>query len=131
MWWYCLELMYMPSPMWKEKSSSGRGGGGDIGIIVGIVQDTMTVDGIIIVVIRNGIEGYLMTGGITIETIGGMAGLGIIVPFLMVTWIGIGEVSIGEMTMDGTIPASIGVVIGAMTVLVIDTEDIKTFDKIR
>jgi hypothetical protein len=125
MWLYCREPMYMPSPMWKEKSSSGRGGGGDIGIIVGIVQDTMTVDGIIIVVIRNGIEGYLMTGGITIGTIGGMAGLGIIAPFLMVTWIDIGEAAIGEMTMDGNVPSDPAVVTGAMTVLVIDVEDIR------
>ena len=37
----------MQSPMWKQKSSSAKVGGGDIGIIVGIVQDIMTVDGFI------------------------------------------------------------------------------------
>ena len=82
--------------MWKEKSSSARGGGGDTGRIAGIVQEPITVDGFIIGVFRNGTEGYLVTGGITIETTGGTGDPGIIIPFLTVTWIGIGEAAIGE-----------------------------------
>ncbi|MGA3086835.1 MAG: hypothetical protein ABSE95_18950 [Thermodesulfobacteriota bacterium] len=71
--------------MWKKKSSSDKVGGGDIGIIVGIVQDTMTVDGFIPRVIQPGIEGYLMTGEITIETTCGTDNLGIIIPLITVT----------------------------------------------
>ncbi len=96
MWWFCQELTYMQSLMWEKKSSSNKAGGGDIGIIVGIVQDTMTVIGVIIMAIRAGIEGYLITGEITIETIGGTDDLGIIVPYITVIWI-----DIGEVTMDG------------------------------
>jgi hypothetical protein len=61
----------------------------------------MTEDGVIIRVIQAGIEGYLMIGEITIETICGEDNLGIIIPFLMVTWINIGEAVIGELTMAG------------------------------
>jgi hypothetical protein len=93
----------MQSPMWEKKSSSNKVGGGDIGVIVGIVQDTMTGDGVIIRVIQAGIEGYLMTGEITIETICGTDDLGIIILFITVTWIDIGEAVIGEMIMDGDI----------------------------
>jgi hypothetical protein len=71
--------------MWKKKSSSGKVGGGDIGVIVGIAQETMTGDGVIIEVIQPGMEGYLVTGEITIETICGMDDLGIIIPFITVT----------------------------------------------
>ena len=56
-----------------------------------------------------------MTGEITIETIGGEDNLGIIIPFLTVTWIDIGEAVIGEMTMDGD-----------MEVMVVETKDNKT-----
>ena len=89
--------------MWKEKSSSDRGGGGDIGIIVGIVQDTMTVGGVIIVVIQPGIARFLITGEITIEAIRGTDNPGIINPLIIGTWIDIGEATIGKMTLEGVI----------------------------
>ena len=132
MWLYCLEPMYMQSPMWEKKSSSGKVGGGDIGVIVGIAQDIMTGDGVIIRVIQPGMEGYLMTGEITIETICGTDDLGIIIPSITVTWIDIGEAVIGEMTMDGDIqvdtavPVLVGTVavqVDMAAVLVIDTQD--------
>ncbi len=84
----------MPSPMWKEKSSSARGGGGGIGKIVGTAPEIMTGAGCIIVVFRNGTMGYPMTGGITIEATCGTDAPGSIIPFLTVTWIDIGEAAI-------------------------------------
>ena len=74
----------MQSLMWKMRSSSDRVGGGGIGIIVGTGQDTMTMDGLIIAVILPGIEGSLITGEMTIETIGGKDTPGIIVPFIAI-----------------------------------------------
>ena len=125
MWWYCRELMSMQSPMWKKKSSFDRVGGGDIGIIVGIVRDIMTTDGVFIRVLPAGIEGYLMTGEIIIETAGGADIPGIIIPSITVTWIDIGEAVIGETTMDGTVLVDtkaradmIAVLAGAMVALV-------------
>jgi hypothetical protein len=61
----------------------------------------MIVIGGTITGIRTGIEGSLITGEITIETIGGTDDLGIIVPYRTVTWIDIGEGVIGEMIMAG------------------------------
>ena len=100
----------------------------------------MTVDGLIIKVIPVGIEGYRMTGEITIETIGGMDGLGIIVPFNTATWIDIGEAVIGKMTMDGDILADMATVLGDMMapvlvqvngvpVVVVTAQEIDTGDK--
>ncbi len=86
----------MPSLMWKEKSSSDRGGGGGIGKIVGIVPDIMTMAGFITVVFRNGTGGYPPTGMKTTGTIRGMDDTGIIIQFLTTTWIGIGEGGIGR-----------------------------------
>lgn len=63
----------------------------------------MIVDGLTIVVIQPGIEGSRMIGEITIETVSGADTPGIIVPFHMVTWTGIGEVVIGGTTMAGDI----------------------------
>ncbi len=115
----------MQSPMWKKKSSFDKVGGGDIGIIVGIVQDTMTMAGDFIRVLQAGIEGYLMTGEITIETTGGADIPGIIIPSITVTWIDIGEAVIGEMIMDGIVlvdttalAGMIAVLVGAMVALV-------------
>ena len=73
---------------------------------IGIVQDTMITDGVIIVVIPLGIEEYLMIGDIVIATICGEDIPGIIVTLAMVILIGIGVVVIGVMTMDGDIPAA-------------------------
>jgi hypothetical protein len=112
MWLYCPELMYMQPLTWKKKSSSDKVGGGDIGIIVGIVRDTMTMDGVFIRVLQPGIEGYPMTGEIIIETTCGTGALGIIIPSIMVTWIGIGEAVIGEMIMDGIVLAVLAVLAG-------------------
>jgi hypothetical protein len=77
--------MYMQPLMWKKKSSFDKAGGGDDGIIVGIVRDTMTVAGVFMGDLQAGIEGYLMTGGITIETTCGVDVLGIIIPSITVT----------------------------------------------
>ena len=112
----------MPYPMWKEKSSSVRGGGGDIGIIVGIVRDFMIVDGLIFRVLLPGIEGYLLIGEITIETICGTDVPGIIIPFLTVTWIGIGEAVIGERK-EGNILVDTVVIVVVMVDMMIDTRD--------
>ena len=68
-------------------------------------------------VIQPGIEGYLMTGEITIETICGEDVLGIIIPFLTVTWIDIGGVVIGETTMNGNILEDMAVIVVGMVVV--------------
>ena len=79
----------------------------------------MTVAGDFIRVLQAGIEGYLMTGEITIETTGGADVPGIIIPSITVTWIDIGEAVIGEMIMDGTVLVDmIAVLVGAKEALV-------------
>jgi hypothetical protein len=83
----------------------------------------MTGDGVIIMVIQPGIKGYLMTGEITIETICGTADLGIIILFITVTWIDIGEATIGKMTMDGDTLMETVIVVDLMVALGIDTQD--------
>jgi hypothetical protein len=109
--------------MWKKKSSSNKVGGGDIGVIVGIVHDTMTGDGVIIMVIQPGIKGFLMTGEITIETICGTDDPGIIILFITVTWIDIGEAIIGKITMVGDILMEPVIVVDLIVALGIDTQD--------
>jgi hypothetical protein len=79
----------------------------------------MTMDGVIIVVIQPGIEGYLMTGEITIETICGEDDLGIIIPFITATLIDIGGAVIGEMIMWGDILVDTVVVLVDMVIVVV------------
>jgi hypothetical protein len=79
MWLYCPELMYMPFPMLKKKYFSEEVGGGDLGVVIGIVQSTMITDGFIIVILHPGTEEYLMIGDIIIATISGMVVLGILI----------------------------------------------------
>jgi hypothetical protein len=103
--------MYMPFLVFRKKYFSGKVGGGGITVGIGIVQDTMITDGVIIVVIPLGIEEYLMIGEIVIETICGVDILGIPVTFAMVILIGIGVVVIGVLTMDGDVP--VGSLVGS------------------
>jgi hypothetical protein len=104
--------MYMPFLVFRKKYFSGKVGGGGITVGIGIVQDTMITDGVIIVVIPLGIEEYLMIGEIVIETICGVDILGIPVTFVMVILIGIGVVVIGVLTMDGDVP--VGILAGSL-----------------
>ena len=46
--------------------------------------------------------------------------LGIIIPFITVTWIDIGEAVIGEMTMNGNILEYMGVIVVSMVVVLED-----------
>jgi len=80
---------------------SNKAGGGEIGTVIGTVQDIMTMNGVIIPVIRHGREEYLMIGEIIIEIICGVVIPGILRKFIMPILIGIGEVIIGEIIMDG------------------------------
>jgi hypothetical protein len=64
MWLYCPEWMYMPFLMLRKNYFSGKVGGGDITVAIGIVQNTMIRVGLIIVVILLGIKEYLMIGGV-------------------------------------------------------------------
>jgi hypothetical protein len=91
----------------QKNCSSGRGGGGDAGIIAGTAQDITTMDGLIITAIRIGMEGSPMTGGITIDTMSGKGTPGIIVPFPIGTWTGIGEKVVGDMTTAGIVLADL------------------------
>ena len=80
---------------------SNKAGGGEIGTVIGTVQDIMTMNGVIIPVIRHGGEEYLMIGEIIIEIICGVVIPGILRKFIMLILTGIGEVIIGEIIMDG------------------------------
>jgi hypothetical protein len=93
--------MYMPFLVSRKTYISDKVGGGDITVVIGIVQDTMIRDGLIIVVIPLGIKEFLMIGEIVIATICGVVVLGILVTFLRMILIGIGVVVIGVLTMDG------------------------------
>jgi hypothetical protein len=101
--------MYMPFLMLRKKSFSEEVGGGDITVAIGIVLNTMITDGLIIVVIPLGIEEYLMTGDIIIETICGVVILGILLTSITAILIIIGAVVIGVMTMDGDVLAVVRV----------------------
>ena len=80
-------------------------GGGDLGVAIGIVQNTIITDGLIIVVIHHGIEKYLIIGDIITATISGVVVLGILRTSITANLIIIGVVVIGVMTMDGDIVA--------------------------
>ena len=69
----------MPFLVLRKKYFSDKVGGGDLGVAIGIVQNTMIADGLIIVLIPHlGIEKYLMIGEIVTEIISGVVVLGII-----------------------------------------------------
>jgi hypothetical protein len=93
--------MYMPFLAFRKKYISDKVGGGGITVVIGIVQDTMITDGVIIVVIPLGIKEFLMIGEIVIATICGAVVLGILVTFLRMILIGIGVVVIGVLIVDG------------------------------
>jgi hypothetical protein len=93
--------MYMPFLVSRKKYISDKVGGGGITVVIGIVQDTMITDGVIIVVILLGIKEFLMIGEIVIATICGAVVLGILVTFLRMILIGIGVVVIGVLIVDG------------------------------
>jgi hypothetical protein len=103
MWLYCLELMYMPFLMLRKNYFSETVHGGDITADIGIVQNTMIADGLIIAVIRLGIIEYLVIGEIVTEIIGGAVIPGILHTSLMVILIIIGVVEIGAMIMGGAV----------------------------
>jgi hypothetical protein len=86
-----------------SKFSSVKDGGGGIGIIVGIVQDTTTMDGLIIKVPQAGIEGYRPTGEIIIETGSGVEDPGNILKFTTMTLIDIGGEATGGKIVDENI----------------------------
>ena len=79
--------------------------GGDITADIGIVQNTMIADGLIIVVIHPGIEQYRMIGEVVTEIISGVVILGNLVTSITVNFINIGVAVIGVMTMDGDVLA--------------------------
>lgn len=108
MWLYYPELMYMPFLMLRKKYFSDKVGGGDLGVAIGIVQNTMITDGLIIVILHLGIEEYLMIGDIITATISGVVVLGILLTSITAILIIIGVVVIGVMTMDGDVLAVVG-----------------------
>ncbi len=91
----------MPFLAFRKKYISDKVCGGGITVVIGIVQDTMITDGVIIVVIPLGIKEFLMIGEIVIATICGAVVLGILVTFLRMILIGIGVVVIGVLIVDG------------------------------
>jgi ribosomal protein L30/L7E len=93
--------MYMLFLTARKIYISNKAGGGEIGTVIGTVQDIMTMNGVIIPVIRHGREEYLMIGEIIIEIICGVVISGILRKFIMLILIGIGEAIIGEIIMDG------------------------------
>ena len=62
----------MPFLMLRKNYFSGKVGGGDLTADIGIVQNTMITDGLIIVVLHLGIKKYLVTGEIVTGIIGGV-----------------------------------------------------------
>jgi hypothetical protein len=70
--------MYMPFPTFRKKCFTGGGGGGDPGMVIGIVQNTTIAIGLIIAVFHLGIEECPMIGGIVTEITGGVVVPGII-----------------------------------------------------
>jgi hypothetical protein len=68
----------MQFQMFRRNYFSKEVGGGDLGVTAGIVQDTMITDGVIIVILRLGMEEYLVIGGIITGTISGVVVPGIL-----------------------------------------------------
>jgi len=97
----------MPFRMLRKNYFSETVRGGDITVDIGIVQNTMITDGLIIVVIPPGIKEYLLIGDIVIATICGVDILGILLTSIKAILEIIGVVVIGVMTMDGDVPVDI------------------------
>jgi hypothetical protein len=95
----------MPFLMLKKNYFSEMVRGGDITADIGIVQNTMIMDGLIIVVIHLGIIKFLVIGEIVTEIISGVVIPGILVTSLTAILIIIGVAVIGVMTMDGDVLA--------------------------
>ena len=95
----------MPFLTLEKNYFSEEVGGGDLGVAIGIVQNTIITDGLIIAVIHHGIEKYLIIGDIITATISGVVVLGILRTSITANLIIIGVVVIGVMTMDGDIVA--------------------------
>jgi len=93
----------MPFLMLGKNYFSEMVRGGDITADIGIVQNTMIADGLIIVVIHLGIEQYRMIGEVVTEIISGVVILGNLVTSITVSLIIIGVVVIGVMTTDGDV----------------------------
>ncbi len=72
---------------------------------IGIVQNTMITDGLIIVVIPPGIKEYLIIGETIIETMRGVDIRGILLTSIRAILEIIGVVVIGVKTMDGCVQA--------------------------
>ena len=81
--------------MSMKKYIFNKVGGGDHTADIGTVHTTMIADGRIIVVIRHGIEEYLMIGEIVIEIIGGVVVPGILEATVILIGIG-GTVTVVE-----------------------------------
>jgi hypothetical protein len=111
---YYPELMYMPFLMLRKNCFSGMVRGGGVTTDVGIVQNTMIADGLIIVIHLPGIEEYLVIGEIVTEIIGGVVIPGILLTSLMAISIIIGVVVSGVMIMGGAVLA-VDVVVGMDT----------------
>jgi hypothetical protein len=60
--------MCMPCPTFRRTYFSGEVGGGDLGGAIGIVQNTMTADGLIIAALPPGMEKSRGIGGIITAT---------------------------------------------------------------
>src|SRR5664280_841782 len=91
--------MYMLFLTARKIFISNKVGGGEIGMVIGTVQDRMIVDGVIIPVIRLGIEKYLVIGEIIIKIICGVVVHGILITFITASLTNIGVVVIGGMIM--------------------------------
>ena len=96
----------MPFLTWRPIYFSREAGGGDPGAAIGIVRNTMIMDGLIIAARHPGTAGYPMAGEIIIEAVFGVVVLGIPLRFITIISIGIGVVVNGGMTMAGDSPAA-------------------------
>ena len=92
----------------RKRYFSDKVGGRDLGVAIGIVQNTMITDGLIIVVIHLGIEEYLVIGEIVTEIINGVVIPGILLTSIIAILIIIGVVVNGVMIMDGDVLAVVG-----------------------
>jgi len=120
MWLFCPELMYMPFLMLRKNYFSKEVGGGDLGVVIGIVHNTMITDGVIIVILHLGMEEYLVIGDIIMAPISGGVVLGIPLTSITAILTIIGVVVIGVMTMDGDVLASYTVDVTYMAVDPVD-----------
>jgi len=110
----------MPFLMLRKNYFSKEVGGGDLGVVIGIVHNTMITDGVIIVILHLGMEEYLVIGDIIMAPISGGVVLGIPLTSITAILTIIGVVVIGVMTMDGDVLASYTVDVTYMAVDPVD-----------